>query len=145
MPMDSASSAASRRPAVSISSIGMPPMDTRSVTRSRVVPGMAVTMARSRSTSRLKSDDLPTLGRPTMANASPECTICPCSNDRPSACIHAVENFNIWSDIYIVLGKINACFQNGDQLHQLLLDGANTARKGAIQLLCRYAGLVQRL
>ena len=40
MPMVSASSVASRRPAVSISSTGMPSSETRSVTRSRVVPGV---------------------------------------------------------------------------------------------------------
>ena len=50
-------------PAVSTSRTGMPSMATVSVTRSRVVPGVAVTMARSRSTRRLNRLDLPTLGR----------------------------------------------------------------------------------
>ena len=36
--------------------------------RSRVVPGVAVTMARSRSSKRLKRDDLPAFGGPTMAS-----------------------------------------------------------------------------
>jgi hypothetical protein len=40
----------------------MPSSEMRSVTRSRVVPGVAVTMARSRSTSWLKSELLPALG-----------------------------------------------------------------------------------
>ena len=36
-----------------------------------VVPGWAVTMARSRSTRQLNRLDLPTLGRPTMARVRP--------------------------------------------------------------------------
>ena len=71
MPNCSASSKLSRRPAVSTSSRGMPSSEMRSVTVSRVVPGVAVTMARSRSTRRLKSELLPALGRPTMARVSP--------------------------------------------------------------------------
>ncbi len=58
-------------PAVSTSLTGMPAMATVSLTKSRVVPGVAVTMARSRSTSRLNKLDLPTLGRPTMASVRP--------------------------------------------------------------------------
>ena len=34
---------------------------------SRVVPGISLTIDRSSRSSRLSSDDLPTLGRPTMA------------------------------------------------------------------------------
>ena len=77
IPMLSASSRARRIPAVSTSLTGMPPMETVSVTKSRVVPGVAVTMARSRSTRRLKREDLPTFGRPTIASVSPSCTIFP--------------------------------------------------------------------
>ena len=36
---------------------------------SRVVPGMSLTISRSSRSSRFTSDDLPTLGRPTMATA----------------------------------------------------------------------------
>ncbi len=71
MPIDSASSRASRMPAVSTSLTGMPPIATVSLTRSRVVPGVAVTMARSRSTRRLNKLDLPTFGRPTIASVNP--------------------------------------------------------------------------
>ena len=77
MPRRSASSVESRRPAVSMSSTGMPSSETRSVTRSRVVPGEAVTMARSRWIRRLKSEDLPALGRPTMARVKPSRTMRP--------------------------------------------------------------------
>ena len=66
-----------RMPAVSTSWTGMPPMATVSLTRSRVVPGVAVTIARSRSTSRLNKLDLPTFGRPTIASVNPSCTILP--------------------------------------------------------------------
>ena len=47
-------------------------MAATSETRSRVVPGMSVTMARSCSSSRLKRLLLPTLGRPTMARVKPD-------------------------------------------------------------------------
>ena len=40
----------------------MPLIAVRSAMRSRVVPGVAVTMARSRSRRRLKREDLPALG-----------------------------------------------------------------------------------
>ena len=63
--------AASRMPAVSKSLTGMPPIAAVSETRSRVVPGMSVTMARSCSSRRLNRLLLPTLGRPTMASVSP--------------------------------------------------------------------------
>ena len=65
------------RQAVSMSSTGMPSRETRSVTRSRVVPGVAVTMARSRLTKRLKREDLPTFGRPTIAKEKPSRTMRP--------------------------------------------------------------------
>ena len=55
---------ASRRPAVSTSVIGRPPMSTRSVSRSRVVPGTSVTIARAAPTSALNRLDLPAFGRP---------------------------------------------------------------------------------
>ncbi len=71
IPSVSTSSAPSRMPAVSKSFTGMPPMDAVSETRSRVVPGMSVTMARSCSSRRLKRLLLPTLGRPTMASVRP--------------------------------------------------------------------------
>ena len=70
-PMLSASSEVWRIPAVSTSFTGMPPIATVSLTRSRVVPGIAVTIARSRSTSRLNKLDFPTFGRPTIASVIP--------------------------------------------------------------------------
>ena len=60
-----------RMPAVSTSLTGMPSRVVVSVTRSRVVPGMSVTMARSCSSRRLKRLLLPTLGGPTMARVKP--------------------------------------------------------------------------
>ena len=62
---------------MSMSWTGMPSRETCSVTRSRVVPGVAVTMARSRWTKRLKREDLPALGRPTMARVKPLRTMRP--------------------------------------------------------------------
>ena len=57
-------------PPVSISSINRgftsSPSCTNAPTRSRVTPAMSSTMAILRPASQLKSDDLPTLGRPTI-------------------------------------------------------------------------------
>ena len=46
----------------------MPSRSSCSSSVSRVVPATSVTMARSRASSRLNSDDLPALGRPTMTS-----------------------------------------------------------------------------
>ena len=71
IPSDSTSSAPSRMPAVSYSFTGIPPIDAVSEIKSRVVPGMSVTIARSCSNSALNRLLFPTLGRPTMASVSP--------------------------------------------------------------------------
>src|SRR5215472_6301806 len=54
-------------PPVSTSSTKRLPTLTRLETRSRVTPAVGSTMAMRRPASQLNSDDLPTLGRPTMA------------------------------------------------------------------------------
>ena len=56
-----------RIPAVSIRVIFWPSQTNSVSMASRVVPGMALTMERSTCSSALSSDDLPTLGRPTIA------------------------------------------------------------------------------
>src|SRR6185312_5817886 len=57
----------SSNPAVSIRRISTPPISVRTSCRSRVTPGVSWTIASLLPASRLKSVDLPTLGRPTMA------------------------------------------------------------------------------
>ena len=70
-PSCSTASAVSRRPAVSTSRRRTPPQRTDSSTVSRVVPGMSVTMARSYPARAFRREDLPALGRPTMAVRTP--------------------------------------------------------------------------
>ena len=70
-PSASTVSSVSRIPAVSISRSRVEPTMTDSSTVSRVVPGMSVTMARSKPASALSRLDFPTFGRPTMAAATP--------------------------------------------------------------------------
>ena len=60
-----------RRPAVSTRRMGIPESAKTSSMVSRVVPGVAVTMARSRSRRRLKSELLPALGSPIRASLMP--------------------------------------------------------------------------
>src|SRR6188474_943049 len=54
-------------PPVSINSKKRPPASTTVSTRSRVTPAVGSTMLIRRPASQLKSDDLPTFGRPTIA------------------------------------------------------------------------------
>ena len=57
----------------------------------------------------------------------------------------ALENLLRGKDGDIVLGKIDARFEQRDQLHQLLFDGLQAAGERAIQLLGRDSGLIERL
>lgn len=69
--VDEATLARFRKPAVSISFIGVPSGSTISVsTASLVVPDMSLTMARGTPVMAFTREDLPTLGRPTIATAS---------------------------------------------------------------------------
>ena len=151
MPSCSTSSTASRRPAVSTSSRGIPSSEMRSVTRSRVVPGVAVTMARSRSTSRLKSELLPALGRPTIASVSPSCTMRPRANEASSAASGGIElgdaasDLGLRRDVDIVFGKVDAGFEQRDQFDQGLLHGRDAAAERAAHLAGGLARLGERL
>src|SRR6476646_2691166 len=59
-----------RMPAVSIRTISLRPHSSVVSTASRVVPGTSDTIARSSPRRLLRSDDLPTFGRPTKATAA---------------------------------------------------------------------------
>ena len=65
-PSISIASVAARRPAVSTRVTRSPSSATSSVIRSRVVPGISVTIARAAPASALKMLDFPTLGLPMM-------------------------------------------------------------------------------
>ena len=71
MPSRSIVSPPSRRPAVSTSVNSMPSIRTTSCSRSRVVPAMSVTIARSLPASALSSELLPALGGPTITACRP--------------------------------------------------------------------------
>ncbi len=62
----------------------MPPMSTRSVSTSRVVPGTAVTIARAAPASALNKLDLPAFGRPTMTTSRPSRSTRPARPSRAS-------------------------------------------------------------
>ncbi|MEA3219889.1 MAG: hypothetical protein OZX49_00985 [Immundisolibacter sp.] len=79
MPSCSIGSWLSRRPAVSTRCSGRPSMARYSRSTSRVVPGMAVTMAASRSARAFSRLDLPTLGAPAST------TLMPSRSRRPSS------------------------------------------------------------
>ncbi|GMU73122.1 MAG: hypothetical protein AMXMBFR42_25770 [Burkholderiales bacterium] len=85
MPSRSTVSAASRRPAVSITVSGMPPSSIARSTVSRVVPGISVTIATSSRARAFMRLDLPTLGRPTSTSASPSASRAPVAARATSA------------------------------------------------------------
>ena len=71
IPNRSTRSSLSRRPAVSTSRNGKPSIAAYASIASRVVPGTSVTIARSRPSRALNSDDLPALGGPAMTSSAP--------------------------------------------------------------------------
>ena len=68
-------SSLSRMPAVSLRRTTLPSSTMRSLSTSRVVPGMSVTMARSALNSAFISEDLPTFGRPHSTTDAPSRSI----------------------------------------------------------------------
>ena len=129
---------------------GMPSSEAVSETRSRVVPGMSVTMARSCSSSRLNRLLLPTFGRPTIASVKPFVHQLAVGE----ACGEAVEPSWIGAsrrrisvvgrDVDVVFGEVDAGFEQRDQLEQLLLERRDPPRNGALHLLRGDARLVER-
>ena len=71
IPKASISSGSSRQPAVSTSRIGRPSIANDSRKASRVAPGKGETIAASCPNKRLKIDDFPTFGAPTIASETP--------------------------------------------------------------------------
>ena len=132
---------------MSTSSMGMPSSEIRSVTRSRVVPGVAVTMARSRSTRRLKSELLPAFGRPTMARVRPSCTMRPRANDASRAAsggdklVDAAGDLGLRRHVDIVFGEVDARFEQGDELDECLFDGRDASAERTAHLACGLARL----
>src|SRR5438445_12488914 len=68
-------------PPVSTSSKKRPPDSTTVATRSRVTPAVGSTMLIRRPASQLKSDDLPTFGRPTIATSGIDTVNAPTDGD----------------------------------------------------------------
>ena len=77
-PSTSTGSALSRKPAVSTKRTGRPSRTKSTLSKSRVVPGMSVTMAACSPLRRLSRLDLPTLDAPMMATLMPWESNAPC-------------------------------------------------------------------
>ena len=71
--MASISSVVSRYPAVSMSSNKSPPISMVDSIKSRVVPLISETMARSSPSNWLSNEDFPTFGYPMIRHFTPEC------------------------------------------------------------------------
>ena len=85
MPSRSTRSSVAWMPAVSTRVRGTPSSTSSLSSRSRVVPGRSVTIARSWRLRRFSRVDLPTLGRPTIATRKPSRRRWPCSASRTRA------------------------------------------------------------
>ena len=84
-PIFSITSCVSRMPAVSTSRTRCRPSVTVCSTVSRVVPGMSVTITRSKPDRRLRRLDFPAFGLPRMTALMPDCTIRPRWQEASSA------------------------------------------------------------
>ena len=138
-------------PAVSTSFTGMPPMATVSLTRSRVVPGMAVTMARSCSTKRLNKLDLPDIwtaddgqGQTFMNNLAVGEGCCQSFKWR-SNFRNLMQDCFCGKDGHVVFREINSGLEQSDEFHQLLFDRLQSPREAALQLLGGHFCLVESL
>ena len=151
MPMASTGSVVSLIPAVSMRRTGTPAIDVLSYNASRVVPGISVTIARGWPTRRLNTEDLPTLGRPTIARSNPSLTYLP--NEKLAAtslrlamvliklCRKRGERFGR----YVVFHELDGGFEVDDYFYERVTRGSEPVRKRALELASRHAGLVARL
>ena len=101
----------------------------RSVTRSRVVPGVAVTMARSRSTSAIEERAFAGVGPADDGQGQPVVDDAAAGEggfeggERRRQLVDAAGDLGLRRHVHIVFGKVDAGFEQGNQLHQRLLDG----------------------
>ena len=128
----------------------MPPIDAVSETRSRVVPGISVTMARSCSSSAVEQAALADIGPAHDGERKPvlhQAAVLEAGGQRADAVQHRVEaaqDFGIGRHADIVLGEIDAGFEQRDQFQQLLLQRRDAARNRAAGLLRGDPRLVER-
>ncbi len=145
-----ASAGAGVQAAVSTSVIATPSMSITSVTRSRVVPGMSVTIARPAPARRLKRLDFPELGRPMIATCAPSRTSRPrpASASSVSICCATVSISSAADPAstkwYPSSGKSSDASRRADQLEQRRVDFANPARQRAFELIERGPRLERR-
>ncbi len=115
-------------------------MAMRSVTRSRVVPGVAVTMARSRSTRRLKSELLPALGAAddgkgeAIVNDAATGEGCLQRSEGRRELVDAAGDLLLWRHVDIVFREIDAGFEERDEFHEGLLQGLHAMAERAAHL-----------
>ena len=102
-----------------------------SETRSRVVPGTSVTIARAVPTSALNRLDLPTLGSPTIATWRPSRTTRPRARGGEQ-CLSPHENAvdgrrdrTRLDEVITLVGKVDRRLEPRDQVEQRRVDGAN--------------------
>ena len=150
-PSRSTTSPVSRHPAVSTSVTARPSRSTRSDTRSRVVPAISVTIARSAPTSALKRLDLPTFGRADHDN-------CRALANQPAArarrrAVDPVDRprnrsrravSSALDEVIALVRKIERRLEPRDQIEELRVDLRDAACQRAFELIEGDARLQRR-
>ena len=119
--------------------------------RSRVVPGSAVTMARSPPTSALNRLDFPTFGRPTIASVRAFAQHAPRPRRghqrapaAPSARQRARHCLVVRDEVVALVGKVERRLEPRQHVEQRALDAADGLGQRAVQLVDGRAGLRRR-
>ena len=105
----------------------MPPRETRSVTRSRVVPGVAVTMARSRSTQAIEERGLAGVGPAddghgeSVVHDAALAKGCDDGRERRFERNDAPRDLGIGRDVYVVFREVDAGFEQRDEVRRAAL------------------------
>ena len=139
MPSRSITSPPSRSPAVSTSVSSTPSMRTTSRNRSRVVPAISVTIARSLPASAFNSELLPAFGGPTITACSPSRSFCPRCAATPSCAIVArsaarrARSCGIAQRVQRFVGEIDQRFHLDAHCEQLRGERIDASRELAVQ------------
>ena len=127
----------------------MPPIAQASDIRSRVVPGMSVTMARFLFEQAVEQAALARIGPPDDGEREPFPHHLPESETGRQACrfflerAQPLEHVTFGCHRKIVIREIDPRFEQGDDLEEPLLERTDAARDRARHLAGGHAGLVQ--
>jgi len=127
IPMDSGLVSGVAQPAVSMSSTGMPSRETRSVTRSRVVPGVAVddgAVALNEAIEKRGFTNVWAARRWPWRSLRGRCDVGKGLFERGEGdldCFDLGGDLSLWEEVDVVFGEVDAGFHCGDEAYKFLL------------------------